>query len=368
MDNRRGLAAKKPKRESVKSMKKKICVLGAQVPFVRGGAELMVESLTSELKKRGYDAELVQLPFKWYPNETLLDSCLAWRMIDLSESNGQKIDLVIGTKFPTYLVRSENKVLWLMHQFRAAYDLYDSAPYAGLGTLPGGPLLKQRIEIMDNTFIPEAKKLYAISQNVCNRLAQHNHIAAEALYHPPKHVGHYFTEEYGDYILSIGRLEVLKRVEELIRALQFCDPKIKAYIGGNGPERQHLEELTHELGLEDRVKFLGFVSDEDLLKLYANAFAVYFAPVDEDYGYITLEALLSKKPLITTWDAGGVLEFVEQEVNGLISKPQAEELGKNINALYQNKNRCKKMGEAGYEKVKDISWDHVIDLLTETLR
>lgn len=348
--------------------KKRICVLHAQVPFVRGGAELLVENLTAELLKRNYDAELVSLPFKWYPTNTLLDSALAWRMIDLSESNGNKIDLVIGTKFPTYAVKHENKVLWLMHQFREAYDLCNNKEYSGLNMVPGGPETLRKVRQLDGKVIPEAKAIYSISKNVTNRLQHYNGIDSMPLYHPPMHVGKYRCESYDDYILSVGRLDVKKRVDLLIKSLMYCDKSIKAIIAGKGPELENLKKLTSKLQLENRVVFLGFVNDEELIKLYSNAFAVYFAPVDEDYGYITLEALLSQKPLVTSDDAGGVLEFVEDDRSAYIVTPNDVEIGERINILYNNKKMCKDMGNYGYQKVKNISWDSVIDKLTQTLR
>lgn len=348
--------------------KKKICVLHAQVPFVRGGAELMVESLTEELRKRDYDTELISLPFKWYPNNTLLDSALAWRMIDLSESDGQKIDLVIATKFPTYVVNHSNKILWLMHQFREAYDLCDNKDYCGLDSLSGGTEIKNKIIEIDNKVIPECHEKYSISQNVSNRLKKFNGIDSIPLYHPPKHVGRYQFGEYGNYILSIGRLDVKKRVDLLIKSLKFCDSSIQAYIGGKGPELENLQKLTISLGLQDRVKFLGFVDDDELIRLYAGAFAVYFAPVDEDYGYITLEALLSQKPLITCHGSGGVLEFVEDKKSALVSQADENLIGSNINKLALNKNLCRQMGEFGYQNVKNISWDDVIEKLTKSIR
>lgn len=349
-------------------MKKKVCVLHAQVPFVRGGAELLVENLTCELKNRGYEAELVSLPFKWYPNTTLTDSMLAWRLIDLSESNGSKIDLVIGTKFPTYVVNHENKVLWLMHQFREAYDLADSVDYAGLNTIPNGYAMKNKIIQIDNKLIPECKDVYSISKNVTNRLKKHNGLDSIPLYHPPKHVGKYYCDSYDNYILSVGRLDPKKRVDLLIRSLNFCDKSVNAYIVGSGPELPYLKKLTHISNLEDRVVFFDYVDDAKLIDLYAKAFAVYFAPVDEDYGYITLEALLSKKPLITCNDSGGVLEFVQNNVSSYVEKPDEQAIGEKINLLYLNKNRCKEMGHVGYLGVKDISWDNVIDQLTRTIK
>lgn len=348
--------------------KKKICVLHAQVPFVRGGAELLVETLTEELRKRDFDAELVALPFKWYPNSSLLDSALAWQTVDLTESNGQKIDLVIATKFPTYCVRHPNKMLWLMHQFREAYDLCGNQEYSGLDTIPGGAQTKRRIQHIDNTMIPECRAVYSISRNVTNRLKKFNGIDSVPLYHPPKHVGKYRFGEYGDYIFSVGRLDPKKRVDLLIKALTYCDSGVQAYIGGRGPEMENLKKLAAALGVGDRVKFLGYVSDEDLLKLYAGAFAVYFAPLDEDYGYITLEALLSGKPVVTCVDSGGVLEFVGQEKGGLVSEASPEGIGENIDRLYRDKKKCGELGDLGYRKVKDISWDEVIDRLTQTIR
>src|SRR4051794_31359769 len=102
---------------------KRIVVCEAQVPFVQGGAEYLVRTLVAQLLRRGYAAELVSIPFKWYPKEELLAHAAAWHLVDLSESNGQPIDLVIASKFPTYFVRHPNKVTWLMHQYRSAYDL-----------------------------------------------------------------------------------------------------------------------------------------------------------------------------------------------------------------------------------------------------
>lgn len=161
--------------------KKKVAVLHAQVPFVRGGAELLVENLTKQLKIRGFDAEIVSLPFKWYPNNTLLDSYLAWHMLDLTESNGQKIDLVIATKVPTFMIQHPNKVVWLMHQFRTAYDLQDNGPAGGCNTIPGGKELKHKIVHMDNLALSSIKPIYTISKTVTNRLKQYNGIESAPL-------------------------------------------------------------------------------------------------------------------------------------------------------------------------------------------
>lgn len=337
------------------------------MPFVKGGAEIHVTALYEQLKLRGYNVDIVQLPYKWYPKNQLLNTIFAWRLIDLSESNGQKIDLVIPTKFPSYTVKHENKVTWLIHQFRQIYDQYGTQ-YSDFTDNEEDNKIRNKIIEIDNVSLRESRKIYTNAQNTANRLKRYNNIDGEALYHPPKHVGQYYNDKYENYILSVGRLESVKRVDLLIKSLQYCDKNIKAIIAGTGPYREELEKLAYKLGVSDRVEFLGFVNDEDLLKLYSNAFSIFFAPFDEDYGYITLEAFLSNKPVITCEDSGGVLEFVEDSVNGYICEVSPEKIGEKIQNLWTNKNLCSQFGELGFEKVKNISWNNVIDKLTETLR
>lgn len=346
--------------------KKKIAVLHSQVPFKSGGAELMVSNLVKNLKSRGYDTDLIALPFKWYPENTMYDSMIAWRMLDLSEADGEKIDLVIPTKFPTYGIEHYNKVSWVMHQFRQAYDLYDTQ--YGLSHWENGNKIRERVINFDNKFITESKGIYTIAKNVSNRLRSFNNIESEHLYHPPSLEGRYQTNDYGNYILSVGRVDPLKRNDILIKALQYCDKAIKAKIAGKGPQIEKLKKLAKSLGVDDRVEFLGYVSDEDLINLYSNSFAVFFSPLDEDYGYITLEAFLSRKPVVTCVDSGAVLEFVSDGKSGYICDVEAEIIAQRINTLFLDKNMCKDMGNHGYDVVKNISWDNVIDTLTSTLR
>lgn len=346
-------------------MKKKVCVCTAQVPFVRGGAELLVESLKRELVARGFDAEIVQLPYKWYPKEQLINSIFQWKLVDLEEYCGQKIDLVIPTKFPSYMIQHSNKTIWLMHQFRQIYDQYGTQ-YSDY-TDEDEPFMKL-IKREDERAFRETDKVYTIAQNTTNRLKKFNGIDSEVLYHPPMHYGKYYHENYGDYVLSVGRLDDAKRIDLMIRAAKYTNANIKFVIAGTGPMRDKLKKLAVESGVEERVTFLGFVEDQKLLDLYANARAVFFAPFDEDYGYITLEAFLSRVPVITTVDAGGVLEFVHHEENGFVNQLDEQELGKSINKLFENKSLAEDYGNAGYDMVKDISWDIVIDRLTESIR
>jgi glycosyltransferase involved in cell wall biosynthesis len=256
----------------------------------------------------------------------------------------------------------------LLHQHRAAYDLYDKKEWGGLKFVDGGENAKNKITEIDNKTIKECKEIYTNSQNVTERLKKFNNIDSQKLYYPPSLIGKYKCNDFEDYILSVGHLDSINRVDLIIRSLKFCDEKIKAKIVGVGPEIENLKKLAGELEVSSRVSFLGCVKDEDLIELYANAFAVCFLPFNEDYGYITIEAFLSKKPVITAVDSRGPLEFVKSDVNGLITEPIPEDLGASIQKLYNNKKQCREFGIRGYDTVKDITWDTVIDKLTETIR
>jgi glycosyltransferase involved in cell wall biosynthesis len=214
---------------------------------------------------------------------------------------------------------------------------------------------------MDHKAIQSHKRIFTISRNVSQRLLKFNKLASTPLYHPPKLHPRYFNKNYGDYILSVGRLDRLKRVDWLIRSLRYCPATMHCLIAGSGPELPKLKELALECGVTDRVEFLGYVEDQRLLELYAECFAVYYAPFDEDYGYVTLEAFLAQKPLLTASDSGGTLEFVEHERNGYIVEPNNErQLAEKIGLLFNDRELCRRFGVNGYGKVKDISWDHVI--------
>jgi glycosyltransferase involved in cell wall biosynthesis len=346
-------------------MKKKIAITFPQVPFVFGGAELQVKTLKNELVKRGFDAEIVSMPFKWFPGATLYNNLLSWRLLDISESDGQKIDLVIATKFPSYGVQHINKVTWLLHQFRGAYDYYDTQ--YGLKFSENGEQTREYIVKFDEIALKESREIFAESKNVRGRLLKYNGIDSEPLYHPPPLAGRYRCDSYGDYILSVGRLAPLKRIDLLIEAVAKSGKQVHVKVAGRGPDLIKLQDLAKKHAVEDRVEFLGFVNDDELLKLYANALAVYFAPVDEDYGYITLEAFLSKKPVVTCVDSGGTLEFVKHNENGYICEVNPEEIGEVFSTLLKNKTRCKAFGSAGFESVKGVTWDTVIEKLTRTL-
>lgn len=343
-------------------MTKTVLVCEAQVPFVHGGAELLVRGLVAELTRRGYRAEKVSVPFKWYPKDELLAQVAAWRLIDLSEANGVRIDTVIATKFPTYFVRHPNKVTWLLHQYRAIYDLCGTT-YSEFADTERDVRLRDRLIALDNDALTESTRLFTIADNTTARLSRYNGIAAETLYHPPPLAGRLTAGSSGDYVLSVGRLEANKRVDLIVRALAHAGGRVRLIVAGEGPLRARLEALAAACGVADRVTFAGRVAEPELVDLYAGALAVVFPPFDEDYGYVTLEAFLSRKPVVTTTDAGGPLEFVEDGVTGLVCDPSPEALGAAIARLAGDPRVAQSLGDAGYARARTITWDGVVDRL-----
>jgi glycosyltransferase involved in cell wall biosynthesis len=341
----------------------RVLLCGAQVPFFSGGAERLISSLNESLRSSGYQVDVTLVPFKWYPNRNIFHHALAWRLLDLSEAHGVEIDILIATKFPSYLARHKNKVVWLVHQFRQVYDFYGTI-YSGFDSASKEDNeIREMIMKMDRLALSEARALFAISRNVAERLERYSGLLAKPLYPPLLHPERYYSEGYEDFILSSSRLEEDKRIDLLIRSLPHTNRRIKAKIVGRGTKREKLEQLARELGVLNRVDFLGFVPEEELYRLYANAFAVYFCPLDEDYGYVTVEAFTSKKPVITGGDSGGILEFVEDGETGFVCRPQPKEIAKKIDLLFENKDLARRLGEAGYQRVRDISWEKTIKTL-----
>ena len=345
---------------------RRICVVATQVPYVRGGAELHSERLVEALTEAGHEVELVALPYIWTGDESSLEQAMAWRMMNLSaEIVG--IDLVIATKFPSYLVKHHNKVVWMFHQQREVYDLH-ATPYGRMSASDEDRGLRRALVDLDLQGLGEARGLFAISANSAARMERYCGLQARPLYAPPKLYEQLRPGPYGDYILYVGRLDRIKRIDLTLRALAETRGEYKLLIAGKGPLLRELERTVTELGLRDRVELLGFVSDERVLDLYAGCFASVLNPHDEDYGLTALEAFFAGKPVITTADAGGMLEWVEDGVTGFVVEPDAASIAEKIEILAADRGLCERFGSAGRERVRaDVSWPLVIEALTATL-
>jgi glycosyltransferase involved in cell wall biosynthesis len=337
-------------------------VCSTQVPFVEGGAEFHVRELVRHLRLHGHPAELVSLPFRWTPKREILAHAAAWRLIDLGECNGQPVDLVIATRFPTYFVRHPNKIAWLIHQYRAAYELAGT-PYSDFAHVEEDVAVRAEIVRLDTLMLSECRRRYANAGNTAARAGRYNGVSFQALYHPPRLADRLRGGPSGSYVLAVSRLESVKRVDLAIRAMAHAPAGVSLQVVGTGSQRAELDALVASLGLGQRVRLLGAVGDDAIIDLYAGALGVIFPPYDEDFGYVTLEAFLSRKPVITTTDAGGPTEFVEDGVNGRIVPPEPAAIGEAVATLDRDRTRARRLGEAGFDRARRITWAGVIETL-----
>jgi glycosyltransferase involved in cell wall biosynthesis len=329
----------------------RIAVCRPQVPFARGGAEIFTDELVRQLRARGHEAEIVSVPFKWYPGQRVLTQAFLWRLLDLTEADGAPIDIVVATKFPSYCVRHPNKVVWLLHQFRQAYEL-DCTELGQFSESAQDRALRRRVQRLDETALGEARKLFATSGNVASRLRRSTGLEAEVLPHPPQELA-YRTDGYEPFVLSVNRLDRAKRIDLLIEAA--ARQGVDVVIVGDGPDRGRLESLAN-----GRARFTGRISEQELADLYARCRAVYYAPVDEDFGMVPFEAFLAEKPVVTTTDAGGPLDVVHERATGRVVEPTVDAIA---GALAIGEDEARTWGKAGKAIAERVTWDSAIDRL-----
>jgi glycosyltransferase involved in cell wall biosynthesis len=335
----------------------RIAVCRPQVPFVYGGAEVVADQLVDELRLRGHQAELIAVPWRWEPGARVLDQALLWRLLELDWGD-RPAELVIGTKFPSYGVRHPNKVVWLVHQFRQAYD-FDRGAYRQFSEQPPDRATRLGVARFDRVALGEARRIFTISGNVAERLKRYSGLDATVLPPPPQKLD-YRTDGYEGFVLSVNRLDRYKRIDLLIEAAQ-AEPGLRVVIAGDGPDRARLEELAS--GLNGRIEFAGRVDADRLADLYARCLAVYYAPVDEDYGMVPYEAFLAAKPVVTTSDSGGPLEVVRDRETGIVVAPEAAGVARACAYLSAHVDEAKAWGEAGKAVAERITWDACIDAL-----
>jgi glycosyltransferase involved in cell wall biosynthesis len=338
-----------------------VLVLAVQSPFSRGGAEKHVRRLTEELNARGVEADLVTLPLVERERFDIIRSALAWRMLDLTEVGGRAVDAVIATRFPSYAVRHRNKVVWLIHQYRQAYDQFGT-PYSDLTASSEDRRTREAIAEIDRVGLTEARRVFANSATVADRLRRFNGIESEPLYHPPPLAGRYRSGPPGDYALSVGRFDAWKRTDLLVRALS-CAPSARLVLVGQGPEEERLRRVARELGVEARIRWIPVATDEELIELYASARLVTVAPSGEDLGYVPLEAFLSGKAVLTTEDAGGPLEFVRDGETGFVVPARPEAIGAALETAWGKPEILARMGEKGRRRAEGLDWGRAVGTL-----
>ncbi len=346
--------------------KKSILVLAPSIPFSRGGAELLTEKLISSFNKLGHEADLFSIPFFPEPKTKLIEQAALWRAQDLSFVSGRKIDMVIPLKFPSYYVKHDCKIPWLLHQHRQAYELVGTK-YGDFGAVDES--IRSAIIRGDNTALSESKEIYTISENVTARLLDFNKLQSKVLHPPLPWDKKFKTGIKGDYILYVGRLCTPKRVDLIIEALPKISHNLKLVIVGRPDEPGYKDYLNtlinkHQIANE-RISFLEGISEEALLDLYANCFSVYYGPFDEDYGFVTYEACGSAKPLVTLSDSGFVASEVKRIGSGIIC--EIEDIANTFNELLKNTELYESISKKSSTGVLLNDWNSIAETFIKHL-
>jgi glycosyltransferase involved in cell wall biosynthesis len=341
----------------------KVLVLNTTVPFVRGGAEALADELVARLgATAGVESELMRLPFRWTPSERLIEEILIARCLRL-----ENVDRVIALKFPAYLVPHEHKTLWLLHQFRQAYDLGDVGQ--GLGTESRDLVLKKAVTAADNAAFADARRLFVNSPVTQARLKKYNHFAAEVLY-PPMNDDHLFTGGPSQgYVFAGGRVAPGKRQHLLIEALARVRGSARLIVAGPPDSEdyaQSLRDLVARHALESRVELrFGFHPREQIAAWVNGALACACLPYDEDsLSYVAMEAFSAGKPVLTAGDCGGLLEIVTGET-GVVAEPEAASIAEGLARLTSDPAATERLGHAAGAlwRARGINWPDTIEKL-----
>lgn len=328
----------------------------------RGGAENLYEGLVKALRTAGHDATQIDVIVDESSFDGILEAYCKCYYLNLDA-----YDLVISTKAPTYMVRHRNHISYLLHPVRVFYDMFD-AEFNSKD--PEKQEQRHIVQEFDKYGLDPVriKRHYVIGEIVAQRMRDADSfwrdIPFEVVYPAPL-ISEFPEPKPGEFIFLPGRLHPWKRVDLVIQALKFVKSDVKLMLSGVGDDVARLKKLVNDLGLETRVEFLGRLSNEELLNLYSRAIIIPFVPKNEDFGYITIEAFKTKKPVITCIDSGEPAKIVQNGVTGFVIEPDPNQLAEKINYCVENPDEVSRMGEQGYNSVQDITWSNVVTRLLD---
>jgi glycosyltransferase involved in cell wall biosynthesis len=343
-----------------------VLVVTSSPPFVEGGHLVIGRELVSALRESGHSADLFCTPQNRFGRQA--SAYLATWLTDVGQTgDGRAVDRVISLRFPSYAVRHPSHVCWLNHRMREYYELWDQfeARLSWKNRIKEG-IRRRLIHTADNWLLRHnVRAIFAQSATIQRRLTRWGNLPSTVLY-PPAPARGYRCDDYGNYLFTVSRLVPLKRQQLLLRALATPDGAgIRLVLAGEGPDLETLLRLRRELGLESRVQFVGRLDESELVRQYAHCRAVVFAPFDEDYGFVTMEAFASGKPVITCTDSGGPAELVRDGETGFVSEPTPEGLARGMRMLIDDRALAERFGAAARADASRLTWQETARRLLE---
>jgi glycosyltransferase involved in cell wall biosynthesis len=342
-----------------------ILVVTASPPFAEGGHLVMARELVRALEESGHSAALLVTPQNRFGRQGAA-YLAAWCTDVTVVHEERRVDQVISLRFPAYAVRHERHVVWLNHRMREYYDLWDEfSSHLSFRATIKERVRRAMIHQADRYLLTRrVQRLFVISGTVQTRLAKWGGLTSEVLHVPPPKRA-YRCDEHGDYLFGVSRLTPLKRFDLVVRALaEPAAAGIRCVIAGEGREMDELRRLCRHFDLEGRVTFLGRIDEPTLLDHLARCRAVVFPPLNEDYGFVTVEAFSCSKPVLTCADSGGPAELVKDGVNGFVTESKPEALARAMRRVMTDRNLAIRLGEAGAAQAAAMTWpDAVRNLL-----
>jgi glycosyltransferase involved in cell wall biosynthesis len=322
-----------------------------------GGAELLYQGLIEGLRQNGTRVDQVRAISDESSFRAIRRSYLTFYDLDVSAYDG-----VISTKAPSYLVRHTNHVCYLLHTMRSYYDMF---PYEFEREHRSLERERRFLHSLDKGALsfPRTRNVFVIGQEVAERLETWNGLRGRVL-RPALPPGRY-RNGASRYLLVPSRLHRWKRIDLTILALRHVAAGIRVKITGSGEDERFFRELARK---DRRIEFLGWVSRRRLLRLYADALAVVFVPRQEDFGFVTLEAFASGKPVITCSDSGEPARLVRDGINGRVCRPDPLDLAGAIQDLAEDPDKARSLGEAARAGADFSSWRQVGGRLLSALQ
>jgi glycosyltransferase involved in cell wall biosynthesis len=340
----------------------RVIIASTTVPHIDGGGRLIARWTAEAMRASGHEVEEFYLPFPTDPRPTLA-AMVGLRATPFAGS----ADRLIAIRWPAHVIRHENKATWFIHHYRQLFDLWNT-PYRGVPANAEGIAYREALRRIDNQGLRESQNVFTNSLIVRDRLREFNDLEAEPLFPPiGGDTSRFRTEGYGDFIFYPSRVTPIKRQFLAVQAMRHTSSAVRLVIAGK-PDSVHFgKEITgyvREHGLEDRVELrFGWIDEAEKVDLLARCLALAYLPLDEDsYGYPSLEASHSAKPIVTLTDSGGTLEFVRDGIEGLVAAPNPRDVAHAFDRLFEDKSAAERMGAqsaARREELK-ITWPHVI--------
>jgi glycosyltransferase involved in cell wall biosynthesis len=330
---------------------------------VYGGYRNIVEWLQAMLEQAGHQVERVYLPEVDAP-DLLFQQMAAFRWIDLSAA-----DRVICFRPQAHLIRHPHKILWFIHHLRSFYDLWNSE-YRGFPDDVRHRGLRDALYAADTGALREAKQVFTNSRVMSDRLKHFNDVDSEVLYPPVFGAERFHCRNQSDEIVYVCRIVHHKRQHLLVEAMAHTKTAVRLRLCGASDGEDYPRALRKQiarLGLKNRVTFDNrWITEAEKVDALAGCLAAAYVPLDEDsYGYPSVEASHARKAILTTSDSGGVLELVQDGVNGYVTAPTPQALAAAMDKLWRDREMAAAMGERAYARLDElnISWSQVLKRL-----